>query len=217
MSWECYPLNYLSHDLLHPSDDEGLPFLHWELKQRTSLFLQKNQLVQPPLQKKSQPVQPPLQKKAQPVHPPLQMKSQPVHPPLQKKAQPVQPPLQKKAQTVQPPLQKKAQPVQPPLQKKAQSVQPPVQKKSVQSPGCNIYYLSKDFGILFKVGAFRKACTDSKTREISEVEPTEKLIGGNQPQMDELNAELTRKIQSDLHLRRTDRDILSHKGESLVQ
>ena len=39
MSWECFPLNYLSHDLLHPSDDEGLPFLHWELKERMSLFL----------------------------------------------------------------------------------------------------------------------------------------------------------------------------------
>ena len=37
MSWECFPLNYLSHDLLHPSNDEGLPFLHWELKQMTSL------------------------------------------------------------------------------------------------------------------------------------------------------------------------------------
>ena len=38
MYWECFPLNYLSHNLLHPSDDEGFPFLHWELKQRISFF-----------------------------------------------------------------------------------------------------------------------------------------------------------------------------------
>ena len=42
MSWECFPLNHLSHDLLHPSDDEGLPFLHWELKKKDeSLFIEE--------------------------------------------------------------------------------------------------------------------------------------------------------------------------------
>ena len=38
MSWESFPHDYLADDLLHPSDEEGIPFLHWKLLERIRLY-----------------------------------------------------------------------------------------------------------------------------------------------------------------------------------
>ena len=38
MSWESFSCDYLADELLHPSDEEGIPFLHWKLLERIRLY-----------------------------------------------------------------------------------------------------------------------------------------------------------------------------------
>ena len=89
MSWESFPCDYLADDLLPPSDEEGIPFLHWNLLERIRLYSQRSALKKP-ASKKPAPQKPPTQKPA-PTPKPAPQKPAPQKLPTQK------PPTQKPA------------------------------------------------------------------------------------------------------------------------
>ena len=45
LSWESFPLDFLSHDLLHPVDDYGIPYIHWCLVEQSRKLQKPTQKV----------------------------------------------------------------------------------------------------------------------------------------------------------------------------